>query len=210
MLARIRDALRDVPADERPEDVQVARDYRRLDERSPIELVERFALRLRDYHAAVSVVPTTEIATAIDDACSARELHRLVIPPALPAPWRPNGVEIVEDHRLSAAQLDALDGAITGCALAIAETGTIVLDGRGASGRRAVTLVPDHHICIVTADQLVGIVPEGIARIANAATERRLPITLISGPSATSDVELERVEGVHGPRNLIVVITTEQ
>ena len=113
---------------------------------------------------------------------------------------------MIEDHLLSAAQLDSVDGAITGCAAAIAETGTILLDGRGASGRRAVTLVPDHHICIVTEDQIVGIVPEGIARVADAASERRLPITLISGPSATSDIELERVEGVHGPRNLVVLI----
>ena len=95
---------------------------------------------------------------------------------------------------------------MTGCAAAIAQTGTLVLDGRGASGRRAITLVPDHHICVVRAEQIVGLVPEAFARVADAVRGERAPITLVSGPSATSDIELIRVEGVHGPRHLTVMI----
>jgi L-lactate dehydrogenase complex protein LldG len=105
------------------------------------------------------------------------------------------------------AALDGFDAALTGCALAIAETGTIVLDGGPASGRRALTLVPDHHLCVVHAEQIVASVPEAIAALAEAARDRR-PITFVSGPSATSDIELERVEGVHGPRKLDVFVVS--
>ena len=209
ILARIRTALRDVPAAERPADVAVPRDYRTRSDEIPAAVLERFVERVRDYKATVSRIPMPEIGAAVLAACTEHGLTRLVVPPALPAQWRPAGIEIIEDHQLSADELDALDGALTGCAAAIADTGTILLDGRGACGRRAITLVPDHHICIVTEDQVVGIVPEAIARLADAVTERRLPITLISGPSATSDIELQRVEGVHGPRTLIVLIATE-
>jgi L-lactate dehydrogenase complex protein LldG len=108
---------------------------------------------------------------------------------------------------MPAAELDGYDAALTGCALAIAETGTIVLDGGAASGRRALTLVPDHHICVVEARQIVASVPEAIAALEPAAREGR-PITFVSGPSATSDIELERVEGVHGPRKLDILVVT--
>ena len=91
-------------------------------------------------------------------------------------------------------------------AAAIAETGTLILDGQGVSGRRAITLIPDHHICIVEAHQIAGLVPEAIARVSGSVSDQRLPITLVSGPSATSDIELSRVEGVHGPRHLLVLI----
>lgn len=161
ILARIRGALHDVPHGEQPTDVTVPRDYRRSDDTPAAELAERFALRVSDYRATVTRIPITAIAAAVLDACVRLGLRRLVVPPALPAQWRPEGVEVIEDHLLPAAQLDSVDGAITGCAAAIAETGTNLLDGRGASGRRAVTLVPDHLICIVTEDQIVGLVPEG-------------------------------------------------
>ena len=116
------------------------------------------------------------------------------------------GVEVVvDDPPLSAQALDRLDGVLTGCALAIAETGTIVLDGGERSGRRALTLVPDWHMCVVEPEAIVAGVPDAVAALADAAREGR-PITLVSGPSATSDIELDRVEGVHGPRTLDVLV----
>ena len=127
---------------------------------------------------------------------------RLGVPPGLLEGWRPDGIELVEDHGLSARDLDALDGALTGCALAIAETGTIVLDGGERSGRRALTLVPDLHVCVVERAQVVATVPEAI----RALDGGRGPFTFVSGPSATSDIELDRVEGVHGPRRLEVLL----
>jgi L-lactate dehydrogenase complex protein LldG len=112
------------------------------------------------------------------------------------------GVEVITDDGLDPAALDACDGAVTGAAVAIAETGTIILDGSPGQGRRAITLVPDYHLCIVLARQVVQLVPEAVARLAGTDG----PLTWISGPSATSDIELERVEGVHGPRTLDVVL----
>lgn len=206
ILRRVRTALADVPAAEAADEVVVERGYRRHDSAERAELLDRFEDRLRDYHASVRRVGD-DISAAVADACHERGLRRLGVPADLPAGWRPAGIVIVDDVRQNAGQLDQLDAALTGCAVAIAETGTIVLDGQGASGRRALTLIPDHHICIVAADQVVGLVPEAIARVAPAVTERRLPITLVSGPSASSDIELSRVEGVHGPRNLLVLIT---
>lgn len=129
----------------------------------------------------------------------------MVVPPGLDLSQAalPGGIEVVIDHDLSAAELDAFDGVITGAAVAIAETGTIVLDGSPGQGRRAITLVPDYHLCIVRADQVVEIVPQAVAHLASRAGR---PLTWISGPSATSDIELERVEGVHGPRTLEVIL----
>jgi L-lactate dehydrogenase complex protein LldG len=208
ILGRIRGALRDVPAGETPGDVAVARDYRRSGERTREGLVEHLAERIADYAAEVRLVPAGELADTVTAACAQRGLHRVAVPPGLPAGWRPRDVELVEDHGLNAAELDGIDGAVTGCAAAIAETGTLVLDGSPICGRRALTLVPDHHICIVLAAQIVQIVPEAIAAVAPAVREQRRPITLVSGPSASSDIELERVEGVHGPRDLLVLIAT--
>jgi len=206
ILERIRSALADVPADERPSDVPVARDYARQAGLDPDHRVERFAHRLRDYNAEVRRVPVAGVSHAVDEACTAMGLAGVVVPRALPEDWRPSTVTVTEDHDLSADALDGIDGAVTGCAVAIAETGTLVLDGQERSGRRLITLVPDHHICLVTVDQIVGGVPEAIAAVAPAVRDRRAPITLVSGPSASSDIELSRVEGVHGPRHLLVLI----
>ncbi len=206
VLARIRRGLADVPDAEQPDDVRVARDYRRRDDRDRTELVALFAETVDDYRATVRRVGVAELSGEISAECVRHGLRRIVVPPALPAEWRPDGIDVIEDDGLSASELDGIDGALTGCAAGIAQTGTLVLDGRGASGRRAITLVPDHHICVVLAEQIVGLVPEAIARLADAALTERAPITLVSGPSATSDIELTRVEGVHGPRHLVVLI----
>jgi L-lactate dehydrogenase complex protein LldG len=209
MLGRIRSALADVPASERPSDVPVVRDYRRGDDRPRDELVTLFAQRVGDYRAVVQRVSVAALGEAIERACAAQVLGRVAVPVGLPDAWLPAGVQVVSDEGLSAAELDLVDGALTGCAAAIAETGTIVLDGGPLSGRRALTLVPDHHICVVAADQIHGQIAEALAAVAGAVTERRAPITLVSGPSASSDIELERVEGVHGPRHLTVLIVQD-
>jgi L-lactate dehydrogenase complex protein LldG len=207
ILARVRSSLADVPAAETADDVEINRDYRRHDERTAAELLDVLAQRLADYHAEVVRVAADAVGSAVSEACRRLGLGRVVVSAGLPAGWRPGGVELVTDEAsLLATELDALDGAITGCAAAIAETGTLVLDGQPRSGRRAITLIPDHHICVVSADQVVGQVPEAIALLGPAVRERRAPVTLISGPSATSDIELARVEGVHGPRHLVAVI----
>ena len=138
--------------------------------------------------------------------CAEHGARRLVIPAGLPPDRRPGGLDLVEDTQLDPHTLDGTDGVITGCTVAIAETGTIVLTAAPHEGRRAITLVPDLHICLVDQSQIVELLPEAIARLNQAVRERR-PITMISGPSATSDIELDRVEGVHGPRTLVVLVT---
>jgi L-lactate dehydrogenase complex protein LldG len=208
ILGRIRAALGDVPTAETPNDVAVARAYRRSGARTRAQLVEHLAERVADYAAEVRLVAAGELAGAVTAACAGMGLGHVVVPPALPAGWRPSDVQLTEDAGLSAHELDAVDGAVTGCAVAIAETGTIVLDGSPVCGRRLLTLVPDHHICVVLAGQIVELVPEAIAAVAPAVRDGRRPITLVSGPSASSDIELSRVEGVHGPRHLLVLIAT--
>lgn len=205
ILARVRAALADVPAAEASDDVTVPRDYRRRGALPPPEVVELFAERCADYRANVRRVAADELPGAIAAALGERGAQRLAIPADLPAAWRVDGVEWVEDDGLSHAALSAADGVLTGCAVAIALNGTIVLDGGPAQGRRALTLLPDYHLCVVAADRIVELVPEGIARLHDAARAGR-PMTMIAGPSATSDIELNRVEGVHGPRTLDVLV----
>jgi L-lactate dehydrogenase complex protein LldG len=151
-----------------------------------------FAERVAEYRATVHRVSAAELAAKLTELARGR----VGIPPGF-------AFDGIEDDRLSVAELDALDTVITGCALAIADTGTIVLDGGAESGRRALTLVPDHHVCVVRAEQVVASVPDAIAKL-----DPRAPLTFVSGPSATSDIELDRVEGVHGPRELDVVLVS--
>ena len=125
----------------------------------------------------------------------------MVVPPGLSLDWLPPSISALVDDGLSQDEIAAADGVITGAAVAIAETGTIVLDGSPDQGRRIITLLPDLHICVLRPEQVVASVPEAVARL-----DPRRPLTWISGPSATSDIELNRVEGVHGPRNLHVIL----
>jgi L-lactate dehydrogenase complex protein LldG len=167
------------------------------------DVVARFCERASEYQATVTRVAAAELPATVGELCRGR---RIAVPPGGPDVL--GGVEVVvDDPPLSPQALDQLDGVLTGCALAIAETGTIVLDSGPRSGRRALTLVPDWHICIVEAASIVAGVPDAVAALAGAASEGR-PITLVSGPSATSDIELDRVEGVHGPRRLDVVVVS--
>jgi L-lactate dehydrogenase complex protein LldG len=165
-------------------------------------VVDLFAERVADYRAIVHRVTPGELPAAVAAALSART-GAYVLPGGLPAEW----VAEVDPARLvaedAAGDLDGLAGVVTGCAVAIAETGTIVLDHGPAQGRRALTLVPDHHVVVVTAGQICPDVSEALHRLTPT-----LPLTFISGPSATSDIELSRVEGVHGPRLLEVIIST--
>ncbi|WP_328811342.1 LutC/YkgG family protein [Rhodococcus sp. NBC_00294] len=161
--------------------------------------VDRFAETVDDYRAQVYRISEAEIAGTVSSLLGD---GRAVVPVDLPSAWV-DGIAVLPDAGLSIDQLDALDAVITGCAVGIAATGTIVLDASVAQGRRALTLVPDHHICIVRADQVVDTVPQAFA-----ALDATRPLTFISGPSATSDIELNRVEGVHGPRRLDVLIVS--
>ncbi|HJQ28105.1 MAG TPA: lactate utilization protein C [Rubrobacter sp.] len=209
ILWRARHATSDVPENERPEDVPVERGYRDVEDAEREELVERFAERAGEYKATVHRVTEDELPSAIERALGRRGVRRLVIPPHLPKGWIPAGVETLRDAaspRLTNQELDESDGVLTGCALGIAQTGTIVLDSGEAQGRRALTLLPDYHLCVVREEQIVGLVPEAFAKLEDTVKNDRRAITFISGPSATSDIELNRVEGVHGPRTLEVLI----
>ncbi|SDM75987.1 L-lactate dehydrogenase complex protein LldG [Geodermatophilus siccatus] len=199
VLGRIRTAL----GEHRPE-VVVPRDYRAADERPAEQLREVLVDRLEDYKASVLRCGPDEVGATVAAALDAGlgpgwDAGSVVVAPGVPAEWRPDGA--TEDDGRPAVELAAFAATLTGVAVAIAETGTLVLDGGPVSGRRAVSLLPDCLVCVVEAGQVVGGVPEALRRLDPTA-----PLTMVSGPSATSDIELERVEGVHGPRTLVVVL----
>jgi L-lactate dehydrogenase complex protein LldG len=202
VLARIRTAL----GSDRPVPAAIPREYRTTDDRPAAELLDVLTDLLEDYRAAVlrcapGAVAAT-VAAALDTGLGAGwDPADVVVAPGVPAGWRPE--RVVEDDGRPPVTLAAFAATVTGVAVAIAETGTLVLDGTPLSGRRALSLLPDCLICVVEAGQVVGGVPEGLARLDPLA-----PLTMISGPSATSDIELSRVEGVHGPRTLVVVLVT--
>jgi len=200
VLARVRSALRDGAAP--PE---VPRGYRVAGELPRAAVLALFVERLEETGA--TVIRTANGPAAIDEALVAQGATRIAV--ASDLRLRPARGEIVVDHGLSAEVLDSLDGAVTTCAAACAETGTIAFDGGPGQGRRALALVPDLHVCVVRSEQVVQTVPELFALLEPAAREGRA-IVLVSGPSATSDIEFERVEGVHGPRRLVVVLVDSQ
>jgi L-lactate dehydrogenase complex protein LldG len=189
------------PEGEAPAGDPVPRTYRISGDLGTAQLLDLLAERLRDYGCTVRRTAPGQLMTAVGEALGQRGARRIVVPAGLDLTALPAGTVIVADDGLSPAALDAVDGVITGAAVAIAETGTIVLDGSLGQGRRAVSLVPDYHLCIVRAEQVVALVPEALARLNPGR-----PLTWISGPSATSDIELDRVQGVHGPRTLEVIL----
>jgi L-lactate dehydrogenase complex protein LldG len=190
----------------------VPRAYRTGADLDTPALIGLLTERLRDYGTSVRRCPLGEVPATVRAALAERGARRVVVPPGLSlgGPGSPGplldgaglaAITVITDDGLSPGALDATDGVITGAALAIAETGTIVLDGGPGQGRRALSLVPDYHLCLLHVRQIVAIVPQAVARL-----DPGRPGTWISGPSATSDIELERVQGVHGPRTLEVIL----
>ncbi len=203
VLRRIRSAL-----GERREEPPVPRAYERASSLSHEEQLESFVERVTDYRATVYRTTEAKLEEKVLEVCRLRGAGTLAVPADLPESWLPPEVEFIRDvqGRIGNDQLGRVDGVLSGCALAVAQTGTLVLDGGAYQGRRALTLLPDLHLCVVFARQVVGTVPEAVAALRASAEQ---PLTLISGPSATSDIELNRVEGVHGPRTLDVVLVEQ-
>ena len=181
----------------------VERRYRRRAALGREGVIELLVDRLRDYDAHVVRVERGDVAAHVARMLEAREVRRMVVPPGLPVEWLPRKFEFVVDTGLSAVELDGFEGVMTGSTVAIAETGTVVLQNVAGQGRRAVTLVPDYHLCVVRMEDVVETVPEAMERL--GATPE-LATTFFSGPSATADIEMTRIKGVHGPRFLDVVL----
>ncbi|MFE6159405.1 lactate utilization protein C [Streptomyces sp. NPDC056486] len=209
ILGRVRRALADIPDDKETYDYDRSfpRDYlREHGDRTTGQTVELLAENLADYRARVHRCTDEELPALLMRLLSARGARTVLVPPGLPPHWlEAADATLVADRATSTpGDLDEVSSVVTGCAVAVAETGTIVLDGGPDQGRRRITLVPDHHICVVRVpDQVVSSVPQALERL-----DPVRPLTWISGPSATSDIELDRVEGVHGPRTLEVVLVS--
>lgn len=199
VLARIRSAL-----GAQPGVPDVARGHRTRGEHPPgsAPLLELLQDRLVDYKAGVHLSTVDGLAATVTEVLQRVAPDGLVlVPDGLPPEWTGGRDVMRDDGTVTIRDLDSVAAVVTGCAAAVAETGTLILDAGPQQGRRALTLVPDVHVCVVRADQVVQTVPEGVARL-----DPHRPQTWISGPSATSDIELQRVEGVHGPRTLEVVV----
>jgi L-lactate dehydrogenase complex protein LldG len=193
LLARVRAAIAPAAGASEP----IPRDYRA----STDEGIDVFLDRLRHYDANAKRVDAAELDVAVRATLTDRRVRQVVAPDGIPEAWVQEIEPLRDNPPLDAHALDRCDGVVTTCAVAIAQTGTIVLDGASGMGRRALTLVPDYHLCVVYAEQVVGSIPEALARL-----EATRPLTFVSGPSATVDIEMVRVSGVHGPRRLDVLV----
>ncbi|MEU0941721.1 LUD domain-containing protein [Streptomyces canus] len=205
ILGRVRRALADTPGDDTPIERAYLREH---GDRGVEETVELLAENLADYRAIVHRCTSADLPATLAGMLAARGAKTVLVPPGLEPAWLADAdTEQVQDRAESTPhELDRIDSVVTACAVAVAETGTIVLDAGPDQGRRRITLVPDHHICVVRVpDQVVSSVPQALERL-----DPVRPLTWISGPSATSDIELDRVEGVHGPRTLEVVLVDSQ
>jgi len=207
ILGRIRSAYRPRISDaERMEQyAALPRDYVRAIDEDIAARLRLFVERLREYDTGVHQASPDTVSAVIAAVLQRRGKRRLAIPQGLPASWLPQGFEFIPADRLMPLEIDRFDGIITGCTLGIALTGSLVLQKADAQGPRALSLVPDYHLCVVFADQVVDTVPEAFERLAKTS---RLPTTFISGPSATADIEMTRIKGVHGPRFLDVVLVS--
>lgn len=210
VLARIAAAHSAAPPPDLPYEA-IVREYRTTSDSSAEALTELLIDRLVDYRALVRQCSGDDLAATIANALADRSVHTVVVPSGLDSSWTAgfSGSVLTDgllaDYQRTVSELDSVDGVITSCAVAIAETGTLILDGSPGQGRRILTLIPDYHLCVVSPDQIVADVPQALARLA-----AKRPLTMISGPSATSDIELNRVEGVHGPHTLEVIIVDEE
>lgn len=193
ILTRVRAAIAPAPAPA----ADLTREYRTRTG----DGVDTFIARLRHYQAQMYRIPESELGRTVVATLRERQAHRIVAPEGIPQDWLVGLVPLHDTPPLGPQTLDGADAVVTTCTVAIAQTGTIVLDGSTGMGRRALSLVPDYHLCVVRIDQIVSSVSEAIARL-----DPLRPLTFISGPSATVDIEMVRVAGVHGPRRLEVFI----
>jgi len=193
ILARVRSALGPATREKR----DIPREYRSTTD----DGLDSFLERLAHYDARAIQTDEAGLDATVRATLEERRARNVIAPDGVPAGWLTTVNPIKDNPPLDHDALDGADAVVTTCALAIAQTGTIVLDGGPGMGRRALTLLPDYHLCVVRTDQLVSSVPEALARL-----DPTRPLTFISGPSATVDIEMVRVKGVHGPRTLDVIL----
>ena len=206
ILSRIRRVAAD-PAGRIGDYTRIPRDYRRSGALDGVAKLDLFLDRLKDYGAKTPFSRPESVADTIAATLSARSLPGLVIPAGFPESWLPPGFNVVRDAALSYEEIDHCSGVLTTCAGAIASTGTIILrDQAPGQGRRALSLIPDYHLCVVRQSQIVETVPEAFSVLKTGQT---VAVTTISGPSATSDIEMTRIKGVHGPRTLEVIVVLD-
>jgi L-lactate dehydrogenase complex protein LldG len=203
ILNRIRSALGAREGDRLAEYRAIPRRYRRSGTLGADARIELFISRIQHYDGGIFRCDRDALADTIAAALSERSKRRLIVPPALPREWLPAGFHFVADENLEYPDLDGSEGALTTCTVAIAFTGTMVLSHSPREGRRALTLVPDYHLCVVEGEQIVETVPQAFDRLREVKPSL---VTTISGPSATADIEMTRIKGVHGPRTLDVIV----
>lgn len=208
ILRSIRHSLGEplVPAAIDAEYAAIPRDYDQSKPTTTHDLIELFVDRLLEYDSGIYRVQSANISSKVAEILTSRGKQRLAIPAGLSSAWLPSGFNFAEADNFTAQQVDQMEGLISGCTVAIAETGSIVLQNASAQGPRILSLVPDYHLCIVFANQIVATVPEAFTKLAATTT---LPTTFISGPSATADIEMTRIKGVHGPRFLDVILVID-
>ncbi len=207
ILQNIQRALASSSSSRALEYPSITRDYVQSGPWSQVETLDLFESRLHDYEAGVYRSIDSETSTLVAQVLAQRDKRKMLITDSVPQAWLPEDVEFIRDRQLTYEALDRSPGILTTCALAIASTGTIILRHTPENGRRALTLIPDYHLCMVRSDQIVHTVPEGVRRMAAFGRD---PLTTISGPSATSDIEMTRVKGVHGPRTLDVILVCNE
>lgn len=205
ILERIRTAVPSNDSARQQSYEAIARNYIRSGKLTEEARLNKLEERLREYDAGVYRTTPTDLAKTLSAVLTERKVHRIGIARETPLEWLPGDFAFHEVENAPATDLDRIDGVLTGCTVAIAETGSLVLQNAAAQGPRKLSLVPDYHCCIVFANQVVETVPEAFDRLAGTAT---LPTTFISGPSATADIEMTRIKGVHGPRFLDVILVS--